>query len=84
VPWARTNADDVAFRTIFQVYRVGNGVELVTIVRYGTMGRYPSWAELKWCHRRTARRVRAHNLICIDMDPRRRVVAKVDTIVEAH
>jgi len=47
VPWTGINADGVAFATIFQVDRVGNGVELVTIVRYGPMGMWPSWAEVK-------------------------------------
>jgi hypothetical protein len=31
VPWTQTNADGVAFATILQVDRVGNGVELETI-----------------------------------------------------
>jgi hypothetical protein len=38
IPWIRTDADGVAFATLFQVYCVGNGVEPVTIIRYAPMG----------------------------------------------
>ena len=37
--WIRANADSVAFTIPFQIYRVRNGVELVTVILYGLMGK---------------------------------------------
>jgi len=63
---------------------VGNLVELETVAACGGVRGLPSLSKVKRCYRRRASIVEAHQAMAIDMEPRARMVAKVDAVVKAH
>jgi hypothetical protein len=72
--------------SLFKIYPVGNLVELETVAACGGVRGLPSLSKLKRCYRRRASIVivEAHQATAIDIEPRGRMVAKVDAIVKAH
>ena len=83
------NVDTVAFAfALLQTHYVGNGIKLKSVALCRRVGRRPNLVEAKRSFCRTMRLFAFHVTTAIHTDLQstvtRRVVAKVDAIIQAH